>query len=199
MNCSLAKPCRSTAPVTMAASVHKSDSQVETPAARRSVSASEPTVRPRDRTSPSSSVSSAEAQVSLWAFQASGPFPSASASLSPFGCRPSRIVSTNQKAAAVGRRLDPEVLPPERFQLVLAELRQSRDLLEDGRCHAASLRSWASVSPTLPSTGSPVQTLSSGSDHWPFLHDGAHADAECRGRVAAPPRRGARLGSGGWI
>jgi hypothetical protein len=33
-------------------------------------------------------------QVSLWAFQASGPFPSTSESLNPLGCRPSRIAST---------------------------------------------------------------------------------------------------------
>ena len=39
--------------------------------------------------------------------------------------------AADQEAAAVGRRLDAEVLPPERLQLVLAELRQSGDLLQD--------------------------------------------------------------------
>ena len=57
----VATACRPTSPANTAASVHKPDRQVETPAARRSVSALEPTVRPRDRTSLSSFVSIAEA------------------------------------------------------------------------------------------------------------------------------------------
>jgi hypothetical protein len=40
-------------------------------------------------------------QVFLWAFHASGPFPNNSASLSPFGCRPSRIASTMSGARQV--------------------------------------------------------------------------------------------------
>jgi hypothetical protein len=39
--------------------------------------------------------------------------------------------AADQKPAPVGRRLDPEVLAPERLQLVLAELRQASDLLQD--------------------------------------------------------------------
>jgi len=37
----------------------------------------------------------------------------------------------DQEATAVGRRLDAEVLAPERLQLGVAQLRQTGDLLED--------------------------------------------------------------------
>ena len=61
--------------------------------------------------------------------------------------------AADQEAAAVGRRLDPEVLAPERLELGVAELRQAGDLLQDrrGRGHRRSLSAWASVSLTLPS------------------------------------------------
>jgi hypothetical protein len=39
--------------------------------------------------------------------------------------------AADQEPAAVGRRLDAEVLAPQRLQLVLAELRQAGDLLQD--------------------------------------------------------------------
>ena len=39
--------------------------------------------------------------------------------------------AADQEPAPVGRRLDPEVLPPERLQLGVAELRQAGDLLQD--------------------------------------------------------------------
>jgi hypothetical protein len=39
--------------------------------------------------------------------------------------------TADQEAPPTRRRLDPEVLAPERLQLVLAELGQSGDLLED--------------------------------------------------------------------
>jgi hypothetical protein len=39
--------------------------------------------------------------------------------------------AADQEAPAVGRRLDAEVLAPERLQLVLAELGQAGDLLQD--------------------------------------------------------------------
>ena len=61
--------------------------------------------------------------------------------------------AADQEAAAIRRRLDPEVLAPERLQLGVAELRQAGDLLQDrgGGGHRRSLSAWASVSHTLPS------------------------------------------------
>jgi Na+/H+ antiporter 1 len=52
----------------------------------------------------SRSVSIADPQFVRCSFQFSGPFPSISASLSPFGCRPSRIASTMSGARQVSGR-----------------------------------------------------------------------------------------------
>jgi hypothetical protein len=62
--------------------------------------------------------------------------------------------AADQEAAPIRWRLDPEVLAPERLQLVLAELQQSGDLLQDwgGVGHARLLWTLASVSHTLPWT-----------------------------------------------
>jgi hypothetical protein len=39
--------------------------------------------------------------------------------------------AADQEPAPIRRRLDPEVLPPERLELRVAKLRQAGDLLED--------------------------------------------------------------------
>ena len=79
--------------------------------------------------------------------------------------------AADQEAAPVRRRLDAEVLPPERLQLGVAELRQSGDLLEDrggGGHRRFSVGVGVGVTHASFGARSPVRTLSSGSDHWLF-------------------------------
>ena len=64
--------------------------------------------------------------------------------------------AADQEAAAVGRRLDPEVLAPERLELRLAELRQAGDLLQDRSSSALSVG--VGVGVTHASSGAEVQS-----------------------------------------